>query len=185
LDLSWVKALAEQSNRQQEERAAEERRQKEEDRQIALATIPFIEKLHLLLTTCAEEFNKYVQYSNLRVVTTRVQKRTRRTVNAEDSELTYSEEMCSFTFSRADWTYGVRGCKGVVEFLELPTSSGAGGLGFRFDEAGATPSHKLVAIVDKPTQQILWMHNERIMDGEAIISLCKEYFKSFIERTNP
>lgn len=185
MDLSWVRALAEQSNIKEEERAAEEIRQQEEERQVALSTAPFVEKLHLLIATCADEFNKYIQYQGLRVTTTRVQKRNKRTVNAENPALTYDEEIASFTFGRGDWTFGVRGVKGEVEFLELPSKLGGGGLDFRFDEAGASPSHKLVAKLDKPTQQILWMHNERIMDGESIISLCREYFMTFIQRTNP
>ncbi len=185
MDLSWVRALAEQSNVKQEERAAEQVRQKEEERQVALSTAPFVEKLHLLIATCAEEFNKYIQYQGLRVATTRVQKRVKRTCNAENPALTYDEEISSFTFARGDWTFGVRGVNGAVEFLELPSKMGGGGLEFRFEEAGTTPSHKLVAVLDKPTQQILWMYNERIMDGEAIISLCREYFMVFIQRTNP
>lgn len=185
VDLSWVRALAEQSNVKEEERAAEQVRQKEEERQVAISTTPFVEKLHLLIATCAEEFNKYIQYHSLRVITTRVQKRSKRTVNPENAALTYDEEIASFTFGRGEWTFGVRGVNGLVEFIELPSKLGAGGLDFRFEDAGATPSHKLTAVLDKPTQQILWMYDERIMDGEAIISLCREYFMTFIQTTNP
>ncbi|SRR5579875_308196 len=182
MDFSWVKDLAEQSNQKELARRERLRRQSERDKQVALATAPFVEKLHLVVSACAEEFNKFIQFPELRVTAGRVQKRLQRTVNENDPELAYPEEATSFGFSRCDWTYGIRGCRGEVEFIEVPTSGGA--LSVRLDEVGATPSRKFVAHLDEDGQQIVWKQDGQVMDGQAIMTICRDYFREFIERTN-
>jgi hypothetical protein len=181
VDFSWVKELAEQANDREAARQERDRRDKEEQRQLAVATAPFVEKLHLLIATCAEEFNKYTRYQNLRISATRILKRNKGVINAEDPELMYNEESTSFCFTRKDWTYGIRGSKGLVEFLELPST----GVGLNLDDVGATPSRKLEASLDNASQQIIWKYQGQVMDGQSIVALCKEYVKEFIERTNP
>lgn len=181
MDFTWVKELADQANKQEHERREKERRDAQMAKQMALATAPFVEKLHQVMSTCSEEFNKHIQYQELKVLATRVQKAVKRTLHPEDPELTYAEESTSFTFSRKDWTYGIRGCKGEVEFIEVPNS---GGLGVRLDDVGATPSRKLVAQVDEASQKIVWKQDGQVMDGQAIVSICKDYFREFIDKTN-
>lgn len=182
MDFSWVKQLADNSNRVEQERREKKRRDTEQERQLALATSPFIDKLYLVLSTCVEEFNKHMNFSPGKVAVTRVQKRVKRTVNESDPELSYSEESTFFAFSRKDWTYGIRGCAGHVEFIEMPTTGGP--LTVRLDEIGATPSRKLVGYLDEEAQQIGWKQDDRVVDGQGIMSICKDYFREFIERTD-
>lgn len=182
VDFSWVKDLAEQANQVETQRREQFRRENERARQLALATAPFVEKLHLVISTCADEFNKYIQSAKGKVAASRVQKRVKRTVNEHDAELAYQEESSFFAFSRKDWVFGIRGCAGVVEFIEMPTSGEP--LSVRLDEVGATPSHKLEAYVDEATNQIGWKQGATVVDGQAIMSVCRSYFKDFIERTN-
>jgi hypothetical protein len=182
MDFSWVKDLAEQANKVEEDRRAQKRCETEREKQLAVSTAPFIEKLHLVVSTCAEEFNKYVHYNGGKVLTTRVQKRVKRTINEKDAELSYPEEATYFAITRKDWTYGIRGCAGQVEFIELP--SGGEPLSVRLDEVGATPSRKLVAYVDETSQKIGWKQDDKVVDGQEIMSICRDYFRELIERTN-
>ena len=183
MDFSWVKQLAEQSNMTAELKFQKERADKTQQRQLALATTPFVEKLHRVLETCAEEFNKYIQYQHLRCYAGKLQKRAQGVANANDAQLTYQEESASFQLTRGDWIYGVRGTDGVVEFLELPTTAGST-FSIRLEETGVTPSRKLIASLEKETEQIVWLRDGQIMDGQAIVALCRDYFREFIERSN-
>lgn len=180
MDFSWVKELADRSNQLEGERLARERAEKEEQRQLQLATGPFVEKLHLLIATCGEEFNKFVHYQQLRVVTNRIQKRIKGTINPEDPELSYADEVTSFTFTRGDWTFGVRGARGAVEFVEFP-----GGGSFNLDETAVAPSRKMSAVLDSDSGVISWCLDGDTLDGQMIVSICKDYFREFIEKTNP
>jgi hypothetical protein len=182
MDFSWVKDLADEANRVEKDRRDKQRRECERDKQLALATAPFVEKLHLVVSTCAEEFNKYVNYSRGKVLASRIQKRIRRTVNENDQELSYPEEATFFTFNRKDWTFGVRGCAGLVEFIEIPTTGES--MSARLDELGATPSRKLEAYLDEATQRVGWKESGKVVDGQEIMTICKNYFKDFIEKTN-
>lgn len=185
MDFSWVKELAEQSNVLEEGRRAKDRAEKEDQRTVALATAPFVEKLYHLFNTCGDEFNKFVNYNQLRVTTTRVQKKVKGTINPEDPELSYPEEVAYFIFSRGDWTYGVRGGRGAVEFIEFPNAGGGPNLSLRLDETAVAPSRKLIATIDSATGQIVWSSEEGPVDGPAIVSICRDYFRDFIEKTNP
>jgi hypothetical protein len=180
VDFSWVKDLADEANKVESERRQKQRRDTECEKQVAMATAPFVEKLHLVISTCAEEFNKYIDNQRGKVLATRVQKRVKRTVNEKDAELSYPEEATYFSFTRKDWTFGIRGCAGHVEFIELPTSEP---LSVRIDEVGSSAARTLDAYLDESTQQIGWKEDGHVMDGQAIMSLCREYFKEFIERT--
>jgi len=182
VDLSWVKDLANQANEQEIKRQKDEHQRKADEKQVALATAPFIEKLHVLIQKCAEEFNKYVIYPHLKIVVSRLQKRAVGTLNAGDPELSCPEEKASFMFSRQDWLYAIRGSKGIVEFLELPCpADGASSL--NLEQIGVSSSRQLVAAVDTKSQQVIWQYQGRIVGGEDIVNLAQEYLREFIERT--
>lgn len=182
MDFSWVKELADAANQGEEAKKIRARREKEDRKVLAYATGPFVEKLYLVILTASDEFNKYVNYSHLKVEVTRVQKRIKSTAYADEPELAYPEESSYFTFSRNQWTYGIRGINGLVEFVEFPTAGGS--LGFRLDEVNVNPSRKLTAELDPSKQQIIWRYRDDILDGRGIGNLCKEYFREFIERSN-
>ena|GEM_PF-2107170 len=184
VDFSWVKNLADESNKKEVDRLNSERQEKSEHRQEAVATTPLVEKLYLLISACSDEFNKYVNYQHLRVSVTRVQKRSHGTANADDAELAYADEASYFTFARNSWTYAIRGQNGVVEFLELPSGTGGTILNYKIDEAAIAPNRKLMANFDKGSQQVVWKENGQIVDGPKIISICQEYFVDFIQKTN-
>ena len=185
MDFSWVKDLAEQANVQESERRRIQRLERLKERQLSLATGPFVEKLYLLINACAEEFNKYIAFNHLKVTTTRVVKRTKGTLYPDDPELTYPEETAYFTFSRKDWTYGMRGSDGSIEFIEISITDGKSGLGARFDEVGATPSRKLVASIDDANDQVVWQLDGQNLGGQQIVNICTLYFREFIEKSNP
>lgn len=184
MDFSWVKNLADESNQKEVDRLNADRRQKSEHRQEAVATTPLVEKLYLLISACSDEFNKYVNYQHLRVVLTRVQKRSHGTANADDPELAFAEEAAHFTFARNGWTHAIRGQNGIVEFLELPSGTGGSSLHYNIDEAAIAPIRKLVASFDGGSQQVVWKDNGQIIDGPKIISICQEHFVNFIQKTN-
>lgn len=185
MDLSWIRELAERANEQALVREKEHQHEMEIQHHLAVATAPFVDKLFVMLAACAEEFNKYVKDPDLKVVVARVQKRTKPTSSSESPATNNVEEISFFSFARKEWTFGVRGSKGIVEFLELPGRSGGWMLGYRMDEAAVSPSHVLVAKLDEFSQHIVWLRDEHVMDGRDIIVLCQDYFKEFIERTNP
>ncbi|MBI4534409.1 MAG: hypothetical protein HY711_10740 [Candidatus Melainabacteria bacterium] len=185
MDLSWIKELAERANEQALVREKQQQRDMEIQHHLAAATGPFVDKLFVMLAACAEEFNKYVRDPDLKVVVARVQKRTKSGSSSHGPEADYSEEISFFSFARKEWTFGVRGSNGLVEFLELPGRSGGWMLGYRMDEAAVSPSHVLAARFDEFSQHIVWLRDSHVMDGRDIIVLCQDYFKEFIERTNP
>lgn len=184
MDFSWVKELAEKDNFKEVEKYRKERRDKEEKRNLALSTVPLVEKICLILTTCAEEFNKYAEYPHLKITTTRLQRRIRSVINEDDPELKYEEETASFTFGRNHWVFGIRGANGVIEFLELPGATDSSQLNFKLDDAAVAASRKIVAKHDGSGTQIVWEDEGQSLNGEALLSLCKDYFREFIEKTN-
>ena len=180
MDFSWVKQLAEQSNQAELARQEKDRNDRETKRQTALATVPFVEKIYVLVQTCTEEFNKHCMFPHLRVTTSKLQKRSKTpdTVGAEPDEVAY------FTFARTSYMYGIRGMNGVVEFVELPITDVSSALGIKLDELGMQASKTMVASLDAQTGKVGWSHNSRVLDGPAIISLCQQYFSEFIAKTN-
>ncbi len=186
MDFSWVRQLAESSNRFEEEKQENERREREEERLKALATIPFVDKLFMLLQTFCEEFNKYSIYPELRVSISRISKRSKAPYN-ETSKVS-PDEIAYFTFTRKSWMYGIRGINGVVEFIEFPVTEGAASLSMRLDEIGADSSYKLEAKIQHDVEgtkkQVIWYLKDELMDGPKLISLCQHYFSDFITRTN-
>lgn len=180
MDLSWVKELADQSNELEMTRQEMQRKQKLQEKQISLATSPFVEKLHVLLSAFTEEFNKHTHYGDLKIVASSLIKRTQGVANRNDQELTYPEEFSGFSIRRKDWIFGVKGLKGSVEFVEIP----AIGPQVNLEDAGGTLWKKFVAEVDANSSQIVWKRNDEVVDGQKIVATCQEYFKEFIERTN-
>lgn len=180
MDFSWVKQLADQANQAELARQEKERREREDKRQSALATVPFVEKIYLLINTCTEEFNKHCMFPNLRVVTSRLYKR-QKTSEVPGSE---PDEVAYFTFSRRGYMYGIRGVNGSVEFVEFPVTDGSGSLTIKLDELGIEPSRRFVADMDRETRKVTWKMGASVLDGPLIISLCQQYFSEFIGRTN-
>ncbi len=182
MDFSWVKELADQANLVEQQRKEHQHHQMEVEKQLSLATAPFIDKLHMVISACAEEFNKYIQSDGGKVTATRIQKRVKRWALEKDPDLTYAEESTFFTFSRKDWVFGIRGCGGIVEFIELATTGEP--MSVRMDEVCTSPVRKLEAYLDPGTQQVGWQENGQVVDGAAIMTVCREFFRQFIERTN-
>jgi hypothetical protein len=183
VDFSWIKDLAESANKNELDKAAQFRQDKASKREEALAAAPLVERICMLMTACCDEFNKHVAYQHLRIVCSRVKRRKTGIANSDDPELTYAEENTYFTFSRGSWTCGFRGVNGAVEFVELPGVSDGGSMDFKFDEASVAPSRRLVARQDPTSKQIVWLEDDRQLDGQAIVALCKDCFRSFIEKT--
>jgi hypothetical protein len=182
-EFSWIKDLADDANVRQEQRREVDRQEKERLKQVALATGGFVERLHQFFSTCSLEFNKHVKYEGLKMRCSRVTKRTKGTANPEIPDLSYPEESFSFTFTRRDWTFGIRGLTGLVEFLEMPT--GDSSLSVNIDEVGMPPSRKLQAQYDSASDKVVWTHNGSRVNADQLLALCREYIKEFIERTNP
>jgi hypothetical protein len=181
MDFSWVKDLAEKDNQKVYDKKEQERVEKQRKQEQSVVTSPLVEKIYLLISTMTDEFNKYVQFGHLKIATTRIQKRQRNAGKSKSDE--EQEEVSSFTFSRCNWLFGVRGHGGIIEFLELPGVEG-GSMGFKFDEASVAPSYKLVAKHDDTGEQVMWTLDDKVMDGQAIVLLCKDYFRGFIEKTS-
>lgn len=186
MDFSWVKQLADQANQIEVEKQNAHRKKLEDDRLNALATVPFVEKLFMLLQAFAEEFNKHSMFPNLRVTVTRLIKKTK----GSYSDLNIpSEEIAYFTFTRRNWMYGIRGINGIIEFVEFPVTEGAASLTMKLDELGVESTYTLIAKVqgdpqDVSKKQVVWTYNEDVMDGPKLISLCQHYFSEFVTRTN-
>ncbi len=180
MDFSWVKQLADQANQAELARQERDRRDREDKRLVALATVPFVEKLYLLINTCTDEFNKHCMFPNLRVMTSRLYKR-QKTSDLPESE---PEEVAYFTFSRRGYMYGIRGVNGVVDFVEFPVTDGSGSLTLRLDELGVEPSRKFIAEMEREGRKVTWKMDGCVLDGPMIISVCQHYFSEFIGRTN-
>jgi hypothetical protein len=182
-EFSWIKDLADQANVRQEQRQDVDRKQKEHQKLAAQSTGGFVDKLHQFFSGCAMEFNKHVKYDGLRMRYSRVIKRTKGVANAEIPDLSYPEESYSFTFARRDWTYGIRGLSGLVEFIEMPTSDSS--LSVNVDELGIPPSRKLEAEYDEKAEKVIWKYEGQRVNADQLLAICRDYMKEFIERTNP
>jgi hypothetical protein len=182
-EFSWIKDLADDANVRQEGRRESDRQEKIQQKQVALATGGFVDRLHQFFNTCSMEFNKHIKYDHLKMRCSRVIKRTKGTANAEIPELSYPEESFSFTFARRDWTFGVRGLSGVVEFIEMPTSDSS--LSVNIDEVGIPASRKLQAEWDQANEKVVWKYEGSRVNADQLLAICREYIKEFIERTNP
>lgn len=184
MDFSWVRELAEQSIQVEMDRQEKERLRLEERRAVAAATVPFVEKLFMLLNTCAEEYNKHMHYPNLRVTMSRFQKKTKGAPYGSNDPNFVNEEIGYFTFTRRTWMFGVRGINGDIDFVEFPVTEGAGALSMKLDELGIDGRYKLKARVDHETKQVIWTMHDQLLDGPKLILLCQEFFSEFITRTN-
>ena len=184
MELSWIKQLADDSNQSEAEKQENERRKKEEERLMALATVPFVEKLFKLVQSWCDEFNKYSIYPDLRITVSRLTKKSR------GPESTAAlEEIAYFTFTRKSWMFGVRGINGIIDFVELPVTEGAASLSMKLDELGMDSVYKLSAKVepdrnDGQKKQVLWTLKDEVMDGPRLGSLCQHFFTEFVKRTN-
>lgn len=184
MDFSWVKQLADQSNQNEITKQEDERRKLEEERLVALATIPFVEKLHLFFRACCEEFNKYCMFPDSRISIGRLEKKGKGQATNSDSREPL-HEVAYFTFCRKSWLYGVRGINGIIDLVQLPVTEGAASLSFKLDEIGLDSRYKLEAKVEPPGSKVIsWYYNQEVMDGQKIESLCQHYFSDFINTTN-
>jgi hypothetical protein len=179
VDFSWVKQLAEQTNQLETQRQERDRRAKEDKKTIALATCPFVEKLHLVISGASEEFNKHCIYPEHRIQTGKLYKHSK-TGPADTAE---PDEVAYFTFYRKGYLYGIRGMNGVVEFVQVPVGD-IGGLSIKLHEMGVTPARSLNAEIDPESRKIRWKTDNTPLDGPTIVSMCQKFFVDFIEQTN-
>lgn len=179
LDFSWVKQLADQSNQAEMARQEKDRREKEDKKTVAMATVPFVEKLHLVIMGATEEFNKHCMFPHLRVQTARLYKHSR-THEAADAT---PDEVAYFAFIRCGYMYGIRGENGSVEFIHMPVGDSSA-LTMRLNELGITPLRKMDAVIDYESKKVRWVMDGTPMDGPSIVSLCQKFFIDLIERTN-
>lgn len=179
MDFSWVKQLAEQANDAERNRQEQMRREKEDKKTLAMATIPFVEKLHLVINGATEEFNKHCMFPHLRVQASKMYKhsRTREEATADPDEVAY------FTFYRQGYMYGIRGMNGLVEFVQVPVGEGIT-LNVKLHEMGVTATKSLVAQLEFETRKIRWLMEGQVLDGPAIVSQCQKFFVDLIEQTN-
>lgn len=187
MDFSWVRQLAEESNQYEQDKQEKERIRQEEERLVALATVPFVEKLFMLVQAFCEEFNKHSVYPDLRINMSRLTKKSKAPYG-ENLQI-QPEEISYFTFTRKSWMFGIRGINGIVEFVEFPVTEGAASLAMRLDELGVDSNYKLIARVeidalDPQKKQVIWTLKDELMDGPKLISLCQHYFSDFAKRTN-
>ena len=180
MDFSWVRQLADQSNQQELARQERIRKEREDKKTVALATNPFVEKLHLVVNGASEEYNKHCMFGELRITTSKLYKhsKTGEAPTAEPDEVSY------FTFFRKGYMYGIRGVNGVVEFIEVPVGDISSAMSIRLHEMGVTPSRQLLAELDGDSKKIRWSMGGIPMDGPAIISLCQKFFIELIQQTN-
>ncbi len=189
MDFSWVKQLAEQSNQHELNKQEKERRRIEDEHLTAMATIPFVEKLFLLVNACCDEFNKHAMFQDLRVTISRgVTKKSRAPY---DLSLGHQpEEKAFFSFARRNSMFGIRGVNGVVEFVDkVQVSDMQSALSMRLDEMSVGAAYKLQAIVegdpmDVRKRSVIWTYKESNLDGPALMSLCQHYFSDFIKSTD-
>lgn len=185
MEFSWIRQLADDSNQRLIEKQENERRKQEEERLMAMATVPFVEKLFKLNQTWCDEFNKYAMYPELRVTVSRLAKRSK----AQSDLQVPLEEVAYFTFTRKSWMFGIRGINGIIDFVELPVTEGAAALSMKLDELGIDSVYKLVAKVepdrtDPQKKQVVWTLKDEVMDGPRLGQLCQHFFSDFITRTN-
>lgn len=179
MDFSWVKQLADQSNKMEMARQEKERRDKEDKKTIAMATVPFVEKLYVVINGATEEFNKHCMFPHLRVTIGKPYKhsKTGEEPTAEPDEVAY------FGFIRCGYLYGIRGINGAVEFIQMPVGD-VSALNLKLHELGVSATERLEAEVDKETRKIRWLLNGNPVDGPTIIALCQRFFVDLIEKTN-
>ena len=94
------------------------------------------------------------------------------------------KESGSFSFSRGNWTYAIRGSNGVVEFIEIASAGNTSAFGYKLDEININPSRRFIAHLDKRSNQVVWTCDDQVLDGSSIVLMCKDFFKEFIERTS-
>jgi hypothetical protein len=188
VDFSWVRQLSDESNRHEFERLENERNRRENEYLVALATVPFVEKLFKLLQLCCEEFNKHCLFPELRVVVSRnVTKKSRG--NYQNTQAP-AEESAFFTFARRHAMYGVRGMNGEIEFVDaVAVTDVSSAMNMRLDEMSVSAVYKLVAKVEpdfgeESEKTVLWTLDDVTMDGPRLIDLCRQYFCWFIKRTD-
>lgn len=179
LDFSWVKQLADQSNQIEIARQDRDRRQKEDKKLTAVATVPFVEKLHVVIMGATDEYNKHCMFPHLRVTTGKLYKhsKTGEEPTAEPDEVAY------FGFVRNGYLYGIRGINGIVEFIQMPVGDNSA-LSLKLHELGVTALRTLQAQVDPETRKIRWTMDGAPMDGPGIVTLCQKFFIDLIEKTN-
>jgi len=179
VDFSWVKQLADQTNQQEIDRQEQKKREREDRRILALATCPFVEKLHVVISGASEEFNKHCMFANLRVETSKLYKHSKSGADPEGEP----DEVAYFTFMRLGYMYGIRGMNGIVDFIQMPMGEFITG-SVKLHELGLTPSKQLIADMDPATRKTRWMLDGYPMDGPAIVSLCQKFFIDLIQTTN-
>lgn len=178
MDFSWVKQLADQANQIEMARQEKDRREKEDKKIAAVATNPFVEKLHLVIMGATEEYNKHCMFPHLRVSTGKLYKhsKTGESPTAEPDEVAY------FGFVRNGYLYGIRGVNGVIDFIQMPVGDNSA-LSLKLHELGVTALRTLRAEVDAESRKVRWTMDGAAMDGPAIISLCQKFFIDLIEKT--
>jgi hypothetical protein len=189
VDFNWVKQLADQANQNEFDRQEQEKKSREELWQVAITTAPFIEKLHTVIKTFTDEFNKHCMFDRLRAVVSSVQSRTKIAGNnnsplANIDTSVDPDEVAYFSFARKSWLFGIRGINGVIEFVEFPITEGSGGYNIKMDELGVSPSKRLAAYLNKADNKVEWYLDEKKLAGPEIIDICKQYFSDFISRTH-
>jgi hypothetical protein len=179
VDFSWVKQLADQSNEKEQSRLEKDQRQREDQKTAAMATCPFVEKLHVVLSGATEEFNNLCHYPKLRINMSRLYRHSKSAPEpgGEPDEVSY------FSFQRLDYMYGVKGVNGLVEFIRVPVSDTLT-VSIKLHELQVPAIHTLQAELDPESNKVRWMHDNQPVDGPAIISLCRKFFVDLIERTN-
>lgn len=179
VDFSWVKQLADQTNQQEIDRQEQKKRELEDQVTIAKATCPFVEKLHVVISGAAEEFNKHCMFPKLKVDASRLYKHSK-TSSEPGSE---PDEVAYFTFNRLGYMFGIRGVNGLVEFIQIPMGEFIGKT-VKLHELQTSSTKRLVGEIDPESKRIRWMLDQNPMDGPAIVSLCQKFFIELIETTN-
>ena len=180
MDFSWVRQLAENSNQQELARQDKERRDKANKQTLGKATVPFVEKLFVVINGACEEFNKHCMFPELRITVSKLYKhsKTPPEPTAEPDEVAY------FTFARMGYLFGIRGMNGTVEFLQLPVGDTLNMATVKLHEMPIAANKSLIAELEPETQKIRWLQNGNPVDGAAIVSLCQQFFIDLIEQTN-
>ena len=188
MDFSWVRQLAEESNQHEIDKQENLRRKLEDERQMALATVPFVEKLFMLVQACCDEYNKHTMFQDLRVIISRGI--TKKSKGTYENLLSPNDENAFFSFARRNSMYGIRGTNGVVEFVDsVQVSDVSSSLSLRLDEMSVGVAYKLVAKtegdpLDLNKKSVVWTLKDEIMDGPKLINLCQHYFSEFVKRTD-
>lgn len=179
MDFSWVKQLADETNKQELARQDKERRDKENNRTMALATCPFVEKLHVVINGACEEFNKHCMFPHLRVSISKLYKHSKSGSAADEPD-----EVAYFTFDRLGTLFGIRGVNGTIEFLELPVGDTLNAATIKLHELPVSATKRLNAEIEPESQKIYWLLEGTPVDGAAIVSICQKFFIDLIEHTN-